>query len=341
VAKPLENLEPYIEQLKSVPYVKRVRLEYDETLADSVLRIRTPTGDFALAVELKRSYLDRTVTNALLALAARKPRLPVIVLARYISRPIGERLASAGVNFADRVGNLHLRLGDNQTLLLGRQESRPLSEGKRTGSAAIQVYCTFLAVPEAIQWSTRRAAEISGAGKTAVAEARQRLISDGVLQSLRSGGYSLADRKTLEEYFIRGYEHILRPHISLGRYRSAERGPDAFVERAATVAAQHSLKWALTGAAGAFELARFYRSEETQLFLDVGAVRDELQRDLKLLPDRRGPVTLFKFFGEIALYPGLRPRPVAQPWLVFAELLYQGDPRALEAAEEIREKFLK
>ena len=337
----LENLEPYIEQLKSVPYVKRVRPETDHALADSVLRIRTAAGDFVLAVELKRSYLDRTVTNALLAMAARRRGSPVIVFARYISRPIGERLVAAGVNFVDRVGNLHLRLGDNQTLLLGKKESRPISEGKRTGAAAIQVYCTFLAAPEAIQWPSRRIAEVSGAGKTAVAEARQRLISDGVLQPLRSGGYSVADPKTLEEYFLRGYEHILRPHISLGRYRTVERQPEEFVQRAATAAAKHVLKWALTGAAGAYELERFYRSEETQLFLGVDAIKDELQRDLKLLPDKQGPITLFKFFGDIVLYPGTRPRSVAHPWLVFAELLYQGESRALEAAEEIRERFLK
>src|SRR5262249_26794774 len=153
--------------------------------------------------------------------------------------------------------------------------------------------------------------------------------------------YSVADRKTLEEYFIRGYELILRPHISLGRYRSAEREPDAFVERTATVTGKHRLKWALSGAAGAYELERFYRGEETQLFINVGATRAELQQDLKLLPDKHGPITLFEFFGDVVLYPGKRERPVAHPWLIFAELLYQGDARALEAAEEIREKFLK
>lgn len=337
---PLENLELYINQLKSVPYVKRVHLENNEGPENSVLRIRTPAGDFSLALEIKRSYLERAVANALLALAVRWPRLPMMVFARYISRPIGERLAAAGVNFVDQVGNLHLHLGDNQTLLLGTQDRRPMPEGKRTGPAAIQVYCTFLAAPDAIQWPTRRVAEISGAGKTAVAEARRRLISDGLLQPVRSGGYSTADRKTLQEYFIRGYEQILRPHINLGRYRSAEREPEKFVEQAATVAAKHALKWALTGAAGAYELERFYRSEETQLYLGVRAISDELQRDLKLLPDKQGPITLFRFIGNIILYPGARPRPVAHPWLIFAELLYQGDPRALEAADVIREKFL-
>jgi hypothetical protein len=337
----LETLDSYIEQLKRIPYVRRVRVENENSLADSVVRIRTPSGDFALALQVKRSYLDRIVTNALLALAARGSRLPVMVFVRYVPRPIGERLAAAGVNFVDRVGNLHLRLGENQTLLLGKPEGRPRPEGKRTGPAAIQVFCTLLATPEAIQWSTRRLADASGAGKTAVAEARQRLTADGVLQPLKSGGYTLADRKSLEEYFIRGYEQILRPHITLGRYRSGEREPGVFVQRVAEITAKHGLRWALAGAAGAYELERFYRGETTQLFLGVDTIGDELQRGLKLLPDKAGPITLFRFFGDVVLYPGTRPKPVAHPWLLFAELLFEGTPRGLEAAEEIREKFLK
>jgi hypothetical protein len=32
--------------------------------------------------------------------------------------------------------------------------------------------------------------------------------------------------------------------------------------------------------------------------------------------------------------------PVAHPWLIYAELLHEGGARAIEAATEIREKFL-
>lgn len=262
----MESLDPYLVQLKRVPYVKRVRIERETPPADSVLRIRTPAGNFAMTLELRRSYLDRAATNALLALAARRPRLKLMIFARYISRPIGEQLAAARVNFVDRAGNLHLRLGDNQTLLLGKPEGRPRPEAKRTGPAAIQVYATFLAVPEAIQWSTRQVAEASGSGKSAVADARHRLTAEGVLQPLKSGGYALADRKSLEEYFLRGYEQVLRPHLTLGRYRSAERDGDAFVERVAAMAARRGMKWALTGAAGAYELERFYRGKPPRCF---------------------------------------------------------------------------
>jgi hypothetical protein len=337
-----DDIEDYVARLKALPYVQSARLAMARSPEmDSALKIRTPAGDFTLAVEWKRSYLDRTLTNAILALAERRSTPPVIVLARYISRPTGERLAAAGINFVDQAGNLHLRIGDRyQTLLLGRPEGRGTPEGRRTSPAAVQVYLAFLADPEAMQWPTRRIAAISGAGKTAVADARQRLVAEGVLRPSPNGAYLLADRKTLEEYFIQGYEHVLRPHLTLGRYRSAERDPERFVEQVATFASKHGLPWALTGGAGAYELDRFYRGEETQLFLGTRALSDALRRDLKLLPDQRGLITCLRLFGNIVSYAGATERPVAHPWLVFAELLYQGEPRALEAAQEIREKFL-
>ncbi len=32
---------------------------------------------------------------------------------------------------------------------------------------------------------------------------------------------------------------------------------------------------------------------------------------------------------------------VAHPWLIYSELLYQGEPRALEAADQLREEYLQ
>lgn len=337
-----EDIEPYVERLKALPYVRSVRMANAQFPGkDSALKIRTPAGDFTFAVEWKRSYLDGTLTNAILALAERKSTPPLILLARHISRPTGERLAAAGINFVDRVGNLHLRLGNHyQTLLLGTPEGREAPEGRRTGPAAIQVFFTFLAVPEAIQWPARRVAETSGAGKTAAAEARQRLIAEGVLRPSKNRDYVLADRQALEDQFLQGYEHVLRPHFSLGRYRSAERDPERFVEQVETVASNQGVRWALTGSAGAYELDRFYRGAETQLFLGAKTVSDALRRDLKLLPDKRGPISCFRLFGDGVPYAGTRKRPVAHPWLIYAELLHEREPRALEAAQEIREKFL-
>jgi len=337
-----QNLEPYIERLRELPYVREVSLTHRTANEDARIEIRTPVRKFALTIEVKRAYLDRTLTNALVALAARRSAVPLLVLARYVSQPSGERLAAAGINFVDLAGNVHLRLGDKyHTFWLGKHEKREKAEGKRPGPAAFQVLFTFLARPEAIQWPARQVAGVSGAGKTAAAEARRRLISNGILQPLSGGRHSPANAKALQEDFIRGYGQVLRPHISLGRFRSAGQDPEEFVERLAAVATRNDLKWALTGGPGAYELDRFYRGEETPVFIGARTITEQLKRELKLLPDTRGPITCLHLFGDAVLWTGPTRRPIAHPWLIYAELLYQGEPRSLEAAEEIRKNHLE
>jgi len=39
--------------------------------------------------------------------------------------------------------------------------------------------------------------------------------------------------------------------------------------------------------------------------------------------------------GKLVVWSHPGERPVAHPWLVHAELLHDGDPRAIEAAEEL------
>jgi hypothetical protein len=60
---------------------------------------------------------------------------------------------------------------------------------------------------------------------------------------------------------------------------------------------------------------------------------------LRLLPDRDGPITLLKAFGEIVYWRTADHTNVAHPWLIYAELMAEPDPRAHEAAEELRKEF--
>src|SRR5437762_11681930 len=112
-----KQLEPYLDLLRALDFVKDVELfsksERIKRDVDGLLRIDTPKGTSAFYVELKSSYLDRAHINALIAQAkhyAKKNRRPLLLLARYVPAPAAEKLIDAGINFADRAGNLHLVL---------------------------------------------------------------------------------------------------------------------------------------------------------------------------------------------------------------------------------------
>lgn len=61
---------------------------------------------------------------------------------------------------------------------------------------------------------------------------------------------------------------------------------------------------------------------------------------LRLFPDRKGPVTILKAFGDLVFWEKRENLMLAPPWLIYAELLSSKDPRAHEAARELRRELL-
>ena len=308
---------------------------------DAEITITTPRRKFRFAAEFKRTYMDRATLNMLIAQQAHvreKMKLPLMLIARYIPTPMAERLVEAGINFVDSVGNLHVNLGgDYYVFAVGRKEIKPKIAERRTTAAMVQAAFVFLVDANAVRWPVRKLAEFAGIGKTAAAEARQRLTGTGVLHPTRTG-LQIANRKALEEDFVGGYERILRPELLVGRFLALEHDPYLLLQNLKQWAVQNEVLWALTGAAAAFQLQRFYRGEDVAVF--IGTAPERLARDLKLLPDRNGTFTLLRKFGTLFPWRVEGGLPVAHPWLIYAELMHEGGPRAIEAATEIREKLL-
>jgi hypothetical protein len=340
------DLRRYLEPIRALPFVTALDWKVAPRGAggreiDAEIKITTPRRKFKLAAEFKRTYMDRATLNALIAQQAhvrQKLKMPLLLIARYIPTPMGERLAEAGINFVDGVGNLHVNLGgDYYVFAVGRKEIKPKVAERRTTAAMVQAAFAFLVDANAVHWPVRKLAEVAGIGKTAAAEARQRLTQTGVLHATRTE-LKIADRKALEEDFLGGYERVLRPQLLLGRFRPLERDPNTLLEKFKQWAGQNEVPWAVTGAPAAFQLQRFYRGEEVPVF--IGTAPDRLTRDLKLLPDKNGTVALLREFGTLFPWRVEGGVPIAHPWLIYAELLHEGGPRAVEAATEIRENFL-
>lgn len=334
----------YEQQLSALDFVKRVRWQEARAKdSDGLLTIDTPAGPFRYRVEVKRSYLSRALVNSIIS-AARRPTAgdgsKLLVLARYVPRATGEQLAEAGVNFFDEAGNMNIEAGPNyHALVLGKPEPKRPPEGRVASPAMVQVLFALIAKPESANWSVRKLAEFAGVGKTAAAEIRERLLREGVLQRGRAGVFRLANVKELEERCIAGYSQILRPRRLIGRFRWPERDPAKQLSELAAAFAKAKVRWAATGGPAAYDLQHFYRGEELPLFVSAGGA--ELERSAKILPDQKGPIVLLRSMGDLSFWRTADGTPVAHPWLIYAELLHSSDPRAVEAAEELRREFLK
>src|SRR5262249_42878385 len=137
---------------------------------------------------------------------------------------------------------------------------------------------------------------------------------------------------------LRGYSEILRSKLFVNRFRSTFSSTDKVIRHIQNGLKKLGTQWSLTGGPAAYELNHFYRGNEIPVFIDNFS--DELARELPLLPDVHGPITVLRPFGALQYWETIGGKPLAHPWLIYSELMYSNDPRAHEAAIDIREKFL-
>jgi hypothetical protein len=327
--------------LRSLPFIRG--LHFDP--AEDTIELTTPQGRHRLSVEVKRSYLDRSLVNAILSRApegssgkrrTKGTTAARLVLARYIPAAVGEQFIAAGISFADEPGNVHLQLGaDYNWTVLGKREPPRPADADRTTPATIQLLFQFATAPESATWTVRGLARAAGISKTKVAL----LVNQFRGERLLGGKSEFHVTPEIIDRLVAGYGQTLRPKLVVGRYRYPEPSIDPFLVRLSEEARTQKLQYALTGGPAADAMQHFYRGSDAPVFLaqpDAGVLRA-----LRLLPDLTGSVVFLRPFGELVYWREFDGRMVAPPWLVYAELLASSDPRAKEAAEELRRGFLQ
>ena len=343
--KPLPPVEPFLDQLRSLPFVKGLDFSIPNRNGDSgidgFLKVRTTDRTYNFLVEQKRSYLDRGILNALIAHSKRGAKGrhdPLLLLARFVPKPSAERLIEAGVNFLDQAGNMHIVLGRKyERTIVGNREDVAVKDGPRVSPATAQLLFTFATIEEAKSWPVRQLAEASGLGKSNVANVRQQLVDRGLLK--KSGrDFEIRERARLQEELLRGYEFALRPKLLIGRFRTPQNDLDNILAEFKKAFREMSIRWSVTGGPAASALQKFYRGLELPIFID--SFPDQLRRRLRIIPDKNGPVIFLRSFGTVPFWRDAEPFPLAHPWLIYSELMNSSDPRAHEAAEELKREFL-
>jgi hypothetical protein len=308
---------------------------------DGVLVLRAAGKPYEFLVEVKRSYLDRSTLNAVIAhltqSAKVEKKLPLLV-ARYIPRPSAERLLEAGINFVDGAGNIHLKLGKSfERTIVGQPETLKADKASTLSAPNVKALFAFAANPTNTKWTVRRLAEVAGISKSKAAQVRQQLMNEGLLR-LHDGRITLIEEKA-KDALLQGYGRVLRPSLLVNRFRSQEQNPDKFIRQLGDVLTETNTPWSLTGGPAADILTHFYRGQETPIFL--GESTPAVLKKLRLMPDPDGAVILLKGFGLVPYWKAVDGRMLAHPWLIYCELMYSSDPRAHEAAAELERVILR
>jgi hypothetical protein len=236
------------------------------------------------------------------------------------------------------MGNMHLVLGRNyERTVVGAKQTASGTKDPRISPAISQLLFAFATAKDAGSWSVRKLAEFAGVSKSNVAKVEQQLVGQGVLVQSEEG-FRLRDRSKLPEQLLQGYELALRPKVLLGRFRSPASEIDEMLAAIWDSLAKDSIRWSITGGPAAYLLQKFYRGLELPIFIE--SLNDQLRRRLRIIPDKSGPLIFLRSFGSIPFWRDSGSFPVAHPWLIYSELMYSSDPRAREAAEEIKREYL-
>ena len=339
------------DHLESLPGVRKVALRTPVSAtplppANVSLVLDTEVGQLQYIGEVKRHLTAPRLEHALLPRAPRRPRrgkqIRRMLLADYIAPALAHRLEEEDVDYVDAAGNLLIRKPGRLHLFKSGAKPRRFREqtpARLPTRSGLQVLFVLLQEPAAARLSYREVAAQSGVALGSVAGIMAELKRTGHLVRRRDS-WQLVGRRALLDLWVSGYSDRLRPKLVLGRFQPPESDLTETLDRAADAAAARQLEYAVTGGVAADALTHHYRGEQLALFVSASP-RDFLQA-LRWLPSERGPVTLLRFFGPSVTgrQTGPRGMALAQPLLVYAELLHDGTERAREAARVLYDQHL-
>jgi len=326
-----------LEQLRTLPFVRSASFRPEPKSggrrAGATLVVTTPSGARRLLVEVLGSNLTYAVAARLVGQFKAQKLSNWFVYAPYIPGPMGRYLAGEGVNFLDGAGNCSLTI--DKRYLARIEGRRPARIPERVGmrAASYQVVFALLAGKDQVNRTVRELAELAGVGKSTVAQTLQRLEVEGFIGHERDRK-RLLNGKLLLDRWLGGYAEVLRPRWLQGRYQVGDL--QAF-ERQVPAKLGTRTPWGWSGGVAAMRLAGHYRGPEAVLCLGP-TPGNALPRDLGMLADREGPVSLLQAEGTLA-FKGATPETL-HPLLVYGELLAKPADRAAEAAEEVRAHWL-
>ncbi len=316
-------------RLKALPFVTAITVDQSAQVAV----VWTPAGSFELDVRIERSFLSSRRVDELVAAPGERP---LLLLAPLVAGGSAARLESAGINFLDDAGNLHLRLGGHY---MAQVEGKTLPSPPRPSgirSAGYRVLFALMVRPTGLPRQSQTAiARQAGTSRTAVSSLLARLADEGHLIG-KGKTRKLVLSDTLLQRWTVGYSDILRPALFVQRYRMPTGGLEV-LERMVDALGADRFAWG--GGVAARRLGGTFAGERVTLH-----VRDD-GVELPLASAADGEVHLLGIPGPLAWYAdngvwngkGVR---ATHPLLAYAELVDQRSDRALEAAAELRDEWL-
>lgn len=282
---------------------------------------------FAILGEIKQHYAQQ----------------PPLLVAPHISTETAEKCRQLDLQFIDASGNTYLHGPGLYVFVKGQRPTEKRGflmtgqEGKRAGTAAhLRVIFALLYMPELLNAPYRKIAQAAGVALGTIGQVFDDLANRGILTGgKRRGGRVMLARSKLCDEWTTNYPITLRPKLNPRRFKAPT--PDWWKTIDLT---RYNAQW---GAEVAVEkLTGHLRPSTATLYLHTEQGQQALTQlvaENRLRPDREGNIEVLDAFWTVQ---GVASNAqTAPPLLVYADLLATLDPRNLEAAKLIHDRYLE
>ncbi|MCD4683526.1 MAG: hypothetical protein K8R86_09615 [Bacteroidales bacterium] len=326
----MENkiLKPAIESFKKnfgfQIKIEELQHRNDHLRIDVVLKMKIQQMKLKFSVEIKP-----TVNSSVIGFMLHHKNdfsHAQLLISNYINPVMAEKLKDNDINFIDTAGNAYINAQPVYIFVKGnkvRKLQADSSKGKAFTQSGLKMIFALLCDKNLLNRPHREIAKTSRIALGSVGRVIDNLKKLGFVIDMGAQGKKLTNINMLFDRWCIGYAEKLKPKLLLGKFE----GPDDFWKHCRLDPEQG--QWG--GEVAAFKLTNYLKPQDVIIYAREHKLRDIVLQN-KLKKTDMGNIEIFKKFWTIN---GTQDKPIAHPFIIYADLLEINNPRTIETARVI------
>lgn len=303
-------------------------------IADAEIRLAAAPP---LLAEIKKTLRPATLGGALANL--QRFDRPGAIVTEYVTPQMAEKLKEMDVPFLDVAGNAYLKTPNTFIYVAGRKKPRGVTtqgQYRAFRAAGLKVIFTLLTLQGQLRAPTREIAYNAGVANGTVGNILKDLERLGFVYRSKAKGLVLDNREKLTDNWVDAYPRELRPQLKVQRFQILH--PDWWKEFTYDRWQKHQM-W-LGGEPAAGLLTKYLYPEQVTVYgrPDFRKLAQIVGQPMR---EEHGNFELLEPFWNYETDELDEVHRICPPLLIYADLVATGEARNLDAANMIRETYLR
>ncbi|WP_047547430.1 type IV toxin-antitoxin system AbiEi family antitoxin [Psychroserpens sp. Hel_I_66] len=306
---------------------------YDKEKGESVYLL----NDEPVYIETKNEVRPQNIN---IFEKSRSKNLPVLVASKYITPKSKKIFREKHINYIDSFGNAYIDL-KNLKVYIEQGNAKPYNSEYSNifTQSGGQILFHLLKNPELINETQRHLAHISDVSLGSVSKFLKGLFDEGYSVKWKNEQkYQLVNKEALLEKWIVILNEKILPAHKIGNFTFSKTNNENWKNQLM----YPNVLW--SGEPAAALVTEYLNPEKFSMFTRLP--KSEIIKDLKLLPDPKGEISIYKPFWlenntMDRLINYMNNQNAVHPLIIYAQLIYSGNSRNIETAQLIYDEHIK